>query len=89
MSVWNIGGSTPAPFPGGRIGYQGCMLRIAVPWLLLALGLALAGGGLYAASDGTVEALSIGIIGVAAVIAVSALFYAVGATEDRERHRRG
>jgi hypothetical protein len=65
------------------------MLRIAAPWLLLALGLALAGGGLYTVSDGRVEALSIGIIGVAAVVAVSALFYAVGTTEDRERDRRG
>jgi hypothetical protein len=64
------------------------MLRIAVPWLLLALGLALAGGALYAVSEGTVEALSIGIIGVAAVLAVSALFYVVGTSEDRERERR-
>jgi hypothetical protein len=63
------------------------MLRVAVPWLLVALGLALAGGGLYAVTDGTVQALSIGIIGVAAVIAVSALFYAVGTSEDRERGR--
>ena len=65
------------------------MFRIAVPWLLVALGLAIAGAVLYALSDGTVQALSIGIIGVAVVVAVSALFYAVGTSEERERDRTG
>lgn len=63
------------------------MLRVAAPWLLLALALAVAGGVIYAVTDGIVEALSIGIVGLAAVVAVSALFYAVGVSEDRDRDR--
>ena len=63
------------------------MARDAAPWLLLALALAVAGGVLYVVTDGVVEILSIGLIGIAAVVAVSALFYAVGASEDRERAR--
>lgn len=63
------------------------MLRVAAPWLLLALALAVAGGVIYGVTDGIVEALSIGIIGLAAVVAVSAMFYAVGVSEDRDRDR--
>jgi hypothetical protein len=63
------------------------MARVAAPWLLLALALAVAGVVVYAVADGLVETLSLGIVGVAAVVAVSALFYAVGVSEDRERAR--
>ena len=63
------------------------MLRVAVPWLLVALALGVAGGVVYVLADGVVEALSLGIIGLAAVVAVSAVFYAVGVSEDRERDR--
>ncbi len=63
------------------------MARDAAPWLLLALALAVAGGVLYVVADGLVETLSIGLFGIAGVVAVSALFYAVGVSEDRERAR--
>ncbi len=63
------------------------MTRDAAPWLLLALALAVAGGVVYVVADGVVETLSLGIFGVAGVVAVSALFYAVGVSEDRERAR--
>lgn len=63
------------------------MARDAAPWLLLALALAVIGGVVYWVADGLVETLSIGIFGVAGVVAVSALFYAVGLSEDRERAR--
>ncbi len=63
------------------------MTRDAAPWLLLALALAVAGGVVYVVADGVVETLSLGIVGVAGVVAVSALFYAVGVSEDRERAR--
>jgi hypothetical protein len=63
------------------------MLRVATPWLLLALGLAVAGLVLYVVADGLLETLSIGVIGIAAVVAVSAFFYAVGVSEDRDRAR--
>ncbi len=63
------------------------MARDAAPWLVLALALAVAGGVLYAVADGLVETLSIGLFGIAGVVAVSALFYAVGLSEDRERAR--
>jgi hypothetical protein len=63
------------------------MARDAAPWLLLALALAVAGGVLYVVTDGVVEILAIGIIGIAAVVAVSGVFYAVGLSEDRERAR--
>ncbi len=63
------------------------MTRDAAPWLLLALALAVAGGVVYVVADGVVEILSIGLIGIAAVVAMSALFYAVGVSEDRERAR--
>jgi hypothetical protein len=61
------------------------MARDAAPWLLLALALAVAGAVLYVMADGLVETLSIGIFGIAAVVAASGLFYAVGLSEDRER----
>ena len=63
------------------------MARDAAPWLLLALALAVAGSVVYVVADGLVETLSIGIFGVAGVVAVSAVFYAVGLSEDRERAR--
>ncbi len=63
------------------------MARDAAPWLLLALALAVAGLVLYAVADGLVETLSVGVVGIAGVVAVSALFYAVGLSEDRERAR--
>jgi membrane-bound ClpP family serine protease len=63
------------------------MARDAAPWLLLALALAVAGAVLYVMADGLVETLSIGIFGVAGVVAVSGLFYAVGVSEDRDRAR--
>ena len=63
------------------------MARDAAPWLLLALALAVAGCVLYVVADGLVETLSLAIFGIAGVVAVSALFYAVGASEDRERAR--
>jgi hypothetical protein len=63
------------------------MARDAAPWLLLALALAVAGTVVYVVADGLVETLSIGIFGIAGVVAVSALFYAVGLSEDRERAR--
>ncbi len=63
------------------------MARDAAPLLLLALALAVAGGVLYVVADGLVETLSIGIFGVAGVVAVSGLFYAVGVSEDRDRAR--
>ena len=63
------------------------MARDATPWLLLALALAVAGGVVYVVADGVVEILGIGLIGIAAVVAVSGLFYAVGLSEDRERAR--
>jgi hypothetical protein len=72
------------------------MARDAAPWLLLALALTVAGVVVYVVADGLVETLSLGIFGIAGVVAVSALFYAVGLSEDRERarqrgraHRRG
>ncbi len=61
------------------------MARDAAPWLLLALALAVAGAVLYVMADGLVETLSIGIFGIAAVVAASGFFYAVGLSEDRER----
>jgi hypothetical protein len=63
------------------------MTRDAAPWLLLALALAVAGGVVYVVADGVVETLSLGIVGVAGVVAVSALFYAIGLSEDRDRAR--
>ena len=63
------------------------MARDATPWLLFALALAVAGGVVYVVADGVVEILGIGLIGIAAVVAVSGLFYAVGLSEDRERAR--
>ncbi len=63
------------------------MARVAAPWLLLALALAVAGAVVYVVADGLVETLSIGIFGVAGVVAVSGLFYAVGVSEDRDRAR--
>jgi hypothetical protein len=63
------------------------MARDAAPWLLLALALAVAGTVVYVVADGLVETLSIGIFGIAGVVAVSAVFYAVGLSEDRERAR--
>lgn len=63
------------------------MARDAAPWLLLALALAVAGAVLYVVADGLVETLSVGIFGIAGVVAVSALFYAVGLSEDRARAR--
>jgi hypothetical protein len=64
------------------------MFRVSRPWLVLALALGMAGGATYALADGTVQTLSLGLIGLAVVVAVSALFYAVGVSEDRERERR-
>ena len=63
------------------------MARVAAPWLLLALALAVVGAVVYVVADGLVETLSIGIFGVAGVVAVSGLFYAVGVSEDRDRAR--
>ena len=63
------------------------MLRVAFPWLILAAGLGVAGIVLYVVADDTLEALSLGIIGIAAVVAISAVFYAVGISEDRHRRR--
>jgi hypothetical protein len=63
------------------------MARVAAPWLLLALALAMVGAVVYVVADGLVETLSIGIFGVAGVVAVSGLFYAVGVSEDRDRAR--
>ncbi len=68
-------------------GYPDGMARVPVRWLLLALALALAGAAAYVVADGVVEALSLGLIGLATVVAVSAVFYAVGMSEDRERAR--
>ena len=63
------------------------MARDAAPWLLLALALAVAGTVVYVVADGLVETLSIGLFGIAGVVAVSGFFYAVGVSEDRERAR--
>jgi len=63
------------------------MSHLPVPWLLVALALAVAGAVASAVTDGTAGTIGLGLIGVAAVIAVSALFYAVGMSEERERER--
>ena len=63
------------------------MARDAAPWLLLALALAVVGTVVYVVADGLVETLSIGLFGIAGVVAVSGFFYAVGVSEDRERAR--
>lgn len=54
-----------------------------------ALGLLAAAGILAAVLGGTVgEAVGLGLVGVAAVGAVSLAFFAVGRSEDRERDGR-
>lgn len=64
------------------------MFRVSVPWLVIALLLGVAGGVTYAVADGLVATLSLGLIGLACVIAVAGVFYAVGVSEDRERDRK-
>jgi len=63
------------------------MFRPAVPWLLVALALFVAGVAMYVLADGALETLSLAFFGVAGVVAASAVFYAVGLSEDRERER--
>jgi hypothetical protein len=70
------------------MGYEDGMFRVAAPWLALAVAIAAAGAVMYVTTDGVLEALAFGLVGVAGVIAVSAVFYAVGVSEDREHQRR-
>ncbi len=63
------------------------MSHLPVPWLLVALALAVAGAVASVVTDGTGAAIGLGLIGLAAVIAVSAVFYAVGISEERDRER--
>ena len=61
------------------------MLRLALPPLLLIL----AGAAVVALADGTTaQALGIFLIGVGCVVAVSAVFWRIGRSEDREREGR-
>jgi hypothetical protein len=63
------------------------MSHLPVPWLLAALALAVGGVVALAVTDGAGQAVGLGLIGLAAVIAVSAVFYAVGISEERDRER--
>ena len=61
------------------------MLRLALPPLLLIL----AGAAVAALADGTTaQAIGIFLIGVGCVVAVSAVFWQIGRSEDREREGR-
>lgn len=55
-------------------------LRFVVP-----LAIALVGGGIVLATDGTAEVIGWGVIGVAVAVALSLVFLEVGYSEDRER----
>jgi len=61
------------------------VLRLALPPLLLIL----VGAAVAALADGTTaQAIGIFLIGVGCVIAVSAVFWRIGRSEDREREGR-
>jgi hypothetical protein len=61
------------------------VLRLALPPLLLIL----AGAAVAALADGTTaQAIGIFLIGVGCVVAVSAVFWQIGRSEDREREGR-
>jgi hypothetical protein len=61
------------------------MLRLALPPLLLIL----VGAAVAALADGTTaQAIGIFLIGVGCVVAVSAVFWRIGRSEDREREGR-
>jgi hypothetical protein len=61
------------------------MLRLALPPLLLIV----AGAAVAALADGTTaQAIGIFLIGVGCVAAVSAVFWSIGRSEDREREER-
>ena len=61
------------------------MMRLALPPLLLII----AGAAVAALADGTTaQAVGIFLIGVGCVVAVSAVFWRIGRSEDRERQGR-
>ena len=61
------------------------MVRLALPPLLLII----AGAAVAALADGTAaQAVGIFLIGVGCVAAVSAVFWYIGRSEDREREGR-
>ena len=60
-------------------------MRLALPPLLLIL----VGAAVAAMADGTTaQALGIFLLGVGCVVAVSAVFWRIGRSEDREREGR-
>lgn len=63
------------------------MRRTLAPWIALSALLLVAGIVLYAVADGKTEAVGIGCIGLATVLLISCVFYAVGISEERDRLR--
>ena len=64
-------------------------MRPLAPLALLTVALVAAAAVVAVVADGvTATAVSLGLIGVAGVLAVAGFFYAVGRSEDLERERR-
>jgi drug/metabolite transporter (DMT)-like permease len=58
------------------------------PWIAPTLVVALAGVLLVALGGDKLATVGAGLLGVAAVLVLSAFFYSVGRAEDRDRERR-
>ena len=63
------------------------MRRTLAPWLAVSATLLVAGAIVYAITDGVAQAIGAGLIGLAAVLLMSCLFYAVGMSEENDRTR--